>query len=116
MYYPESLKSKVVQEIKSGKLNANQARKKYGIGGKMTIYNWLKQDPLSLNEEKDLSLLAMKPIDKNPDIAQKELEQEIKRLQKELKKVQLESNAYQMLIQIAEEKHGLDLGKDEAKQ
>jgi len=107
--YPETFKKKVISEIKSGQINAHAAGIKYGIGGKMTIYNWLKK------AKKEVSLPIMKtPKDeKNTDAA--ELIREIEQLKKELQKAQLKAEANEILVQIAKEKYGIDLGKLGAK-
>ena len=41
--YSTAFKRKVVSEIESGKLNKNQARIIYSIGGGTTIHNWIKK-------------------------------------------------------------------------
>ena len=41
--YSEAFKSEVLMEIESGKISIEGARRKYGIGGSMTISNWRKK-------------------------------------------------------------------------
>ncbi len=113
--YPETFKRKVISEIESGQISAYGAGIKYGIGGKMTIYNWLKKDKYLQNEQEKVSLIDMKTSDKEPDIDKMEQEQEIKCLKSELKKAQLKAEANEILVQIAKEKYGIDLGKLGAK-
>lgn len=41
--YPENFKRKVVAQIERGEIGLESARRKYGIGGKMTISKWIKK-------------------------------------------------------------------------
>ena len=42
--YSEAFKLQVVGELESGRLSSvEEARRRYGIGGKMTVQNWVRQ-------------------------------------------------------------------------
>src|ERR1044071_6793652 len=41
--YSEGFKAQVIQEVESGKLSCNQARKRYGIKGVNTVQYWMRR-------------------------------------------------------------------------
>jgi hypothetical protein len=97
--YPVEFIQRVLSEIDSGQYTAASARHAYRITGKMTVYNWLK------NRDKYSSgILTPNEIVKemeelNPD----DLQNEIIRLQKEVEYFKHKSEAYAMMIALAEE-------------
>lgn len=110
-YSPE-FKIQIVQEILTGKISAHGARKKYGIGGKMTIYKWLKKYENYIKTQNSVSLQAMsKQENDNKQNSSEGVSAEILRLQAELKKQKLETEAYKILLELGKEKYGLDLEK-----
>ena len=105
--YSSAFKKKVVSEIESGKLNANEARRIYGIGGGMTIENWIRK----LGKNELLSRIVRVEMKNEAD--------ELKKLKKELDKVKialaderLKVLAYESLIEVADEHFGTDIKKN----
>lgn len=104
--YSQAFKKKVVSEIESGKLNASEARKVYGIGGGMTIERWIRK----LGKNELLSRIVRVEMKNEAD--------ELKKLKKELDKVKialaderLKVLAYESLIEVADDHFGTDIKK-----
>ncbi len=108
--YNEAFKRKVVTEVLSGRLTKEQARLRYGIGGKTTILDWMRKysgfkmrtagcDPL--------------PILRNmsTDESKEELKDKIEQLEAKLEYAELKGRAYQIMVEIAKEQYNLDLEK-----
>jgi transposase len=93
--YTEGFKRKVLTEIANGEISMEGARRKYGIGGSMTIPKWRekminfpaeeKEDPGMPEELKIAELLA-----------------ENKRLKKQLLEKEMESVILKKMIEISE--------------
>lgn len=105
--YSLAFKKKVVSEIESGKLNASEARKVYGIGGGMTIERWIRK----LGKNELLSRIVRVEMKNEAD--------ELKKLKKELDKVKialaderLKVLAYESLIEAADDHFGTDIKKN----
>jgi transposase-like protein len=110
-FYSEEFKNEVVFEILSGQINAGAARKKYQIGGKMTIYRWLKQKNVLTDRQISVISSGMKS-DKKEKLQQDSTQiQEVDKLKAELKRALLQAEAYKILVRTAKEKYGLDLEK-----
>ncbi len=110
-FYSEEFKNEVVFEILSGQINAGPARKKYQIGGKMTIYRWLKQKNVLTDRQISVISSGMKS-DKKEKLQQDSTQiQEVDKLKAELKRALLQAEAYKILVRTAKEKYGLDLEK-----
>jgi transposase-like protein len=93
--YSESFKRKVLTEIANGEISIEGARRKYGIGGSMTIPKWRKKminfptkekgDPRMPEELRIVELLA-----------------ENERLRKQLLEKEMESVILKKMIEISE--------------
>lgn len=105
--YSTAFKRKVVSEIESGKLNKNQARIIYSIGGGTTIHNWIKKfGKLHL-------LNKVIRIEMKDEVSKlKQLEQEKRELESALAKAHVKLVTYESLIKVAEEELGIDLKKN----
>jgi transposase-like protein len=108
--YENSFKRQVVLEVLSGSITKEEARRRYNIGGKSTILDWMR----------DFAGLKMKvavgnpmPILQQMDISKDktELEEKIKQLEAKLEYAELKGRAYQIMVEIAKEKYNLDLEK-----
>lgn len=108
--YNEAFKRRVVSEVLSGSITKEEARIRYGIGGKSTILDWMRKfagikmrsagvDPLPM-------LQAMKAEE-----SKEELKDKIKQLEAKLKHAELKGRAYEIMIKIAKEQYNLDLEK-----
>jgi transposase len=101
--YSERFKRQVVEEIQSGSISIEGARRKYGIGGSMTIPRWREkivnynEETISGNEMPDETLL-------------KELEAKNAALKKQLMEKETELLIYKTMVEISE-----DMKKPEVK-
>jgi|LakMenEpi03Aug12_release.lakeMendotaPanAssembly.Ray.scaffolds.fasta_scaffold1555274_1 transposase-like protein len=108
--YTSSFKRQVVQEVLSGQISKEGARKRYGIGGNTTILDWMRvYAGFKTKETGTNPLLNLQAMQIDNDKAR--LEEEIKRLQSELDLAKLKGRAYQIMVEIAKEQYGLDLEK-----
>ena len=117
IYYSLRFKERVVLEVLNGRLSAEGARKKYNIGGKMTVYRWLSAYKKWQERKKSLTLSGMKENKKERQEPQSKAQpqlsssDEVTQLKKELKKALLQVEAYKMLLEIGKEAYGIDLEK-----
>jgi transposase-like protein len=108
--YTSSFKRQVVQEVLSGQISKEGARKRYGIGGNTTILDWMRvYAGFKTKETGTNPLLNLQAMQIDNEKAR--LEEEIKRLQSELDLAKLKGRAYQIMVEIAKEQYGVDLEK-----
>lgn len=115
-YYSDEFKWQVVQEVLTGKYTKTEAQRIYGLGGKSAILSWMRKFNLvpSYNSP-DKIFLTESPMPKNQDDLEKD--QKIRALEKALKSERNKSALFEKIIEIAEEKYGLEIRKkSEAKQ
>ena len=93
----ETLKRKIVEEVLSGVLNKEEARRKYNIKGKSAILNWIRK----FDQSKQASMKSKSPSN-NKSQREQELEFEVKRLREELEMEQLRVRALNIMIDVAE--------------
>ena len=114
--YSTEFKMKIVKEVLDGKLTKTEAQRVYGLGGKSAILNWMRKFNLVSNcnlTEKNLLLESSRPK-KDEDL---EKDQKIRVLEKALESERNKSALFEKIIEIAEEKYGLEIRKkSEAKQ
>lgn len=112
-HYPDDLKKQIASEVVTGRLSVYSARKKYGIGGKMTVFTWVDKFYGQRPRTKPISLSYMRKK-KLKNIDQEEYNRLLKEkdeLEKQLERSLLEAGAYQALVDIAKEEYNLDLRK-----
>ncbi len=117
--YPESFRKQVALKVIGGMMTANQARKAYGIGGKLTVYNWVswyKQYGVctfNLTNQTKTALRSQKPMaDKQSDRSSiTSSEQRIKQLEQQLEDERLLKEMYQRMIEMAEQEHNIAIRK-----
>lgn len=108
--YEDSFKRQVVLEILSGSITKEEARKRYNVGGKSTILDWMRSYAgLKMREAGRDPIPILKDMDKSQD--KTELEERIKQLEAKLEYSELKGRAYQIMVEIAKEKYNLDLEK-----
>lgn len=112
--FSESLKRLVVEQVSSGAIGTEEARRKYGIKGKSAILRWQR----NLQKYGQCSLLlpkdyfpALSPKKTSKDLSSSELQARIKQLERQLEDEQLRSEAYQRMINIAEEQFNIPIRK-----
>lgn len=105
--YSVAFKMKVVEEVENGLITANAARILYRIPGKATIAEWVKK--YGINERINRTVYIMT---RDEEMELFKLRKEVKRLEKALDDSQVKSIALESLIEIAEERYGMDLKKN----
>lgn len=104
--YSEAFKQKVVSEVESGKKSIGEARREYGISGKMTVQKWVKK----FGKNNLLSrVVRIEMKDEKNRIG--ELEREKRELESALAQSHLKILALESLVEIAKEKYNIDLKK-----
>ncbi len=102
-HYSDQFKRRVVNEILSGTESLEYYRRKYRIGGSMTISRWI--DKFASEEHKPL---AMNRHDSEEMAA---LKAELALLRRELETERLRREAYQLMVKIAEEEFNIPIEK-----
>jgi len=102
-HYSDDFKTKVVDEILSGQICKESARRKYGIGGSTTILKWIRK----LEGAKPKRLFMLEKREKTKE----QLELEIEQLKHQLEYEKLKSEAFDTMIDIAEEEFKISIRK-----
>ena len=105
-FYSEVFKKAVVQEVLSGGLCKDEARRKYGIRGNSAILNWMRKFDVS-----NASAMKAKKKQERTSKSNEELEAENLRLKQELEIEQLRSRALNVMIDIAEKQFKIPIRK-----
>ncbi len=104
--YSESFKKMVVQEVESGRLTKEGAKRKYNIGGNTTILNWCRKYGIL----KDLGLKVNITM-KNEADEKKAMKLRIRELESSLANAHLKIEAQDIMINIAEEMFEIPIRK-----
>lgn len=108
--YDRSFKQKVVLEVLNGTVTKEEARRRYNIGGKSTVLDWMREFAgLKMRDAGSDPLPILQAMDQNED--KTELEEKIKKLEAKLEYAELKGRAYQVMVEIAKEQYNLDLEK-----
>ena len=110
IFYSEVFKSKVVQEVLSGKLSKKQATDIYGISGGSTILYWIRQSQGLKGNIKPIKTFA-NFAEMKQNAQDKKLEQENKELKELLRIAELRADLWQHAIEVAEQKLDIDIVK-----
>lgn len=105
--YSAAFKQKVVSEIESGKLTANQARQLYDIGGGSTIQLWIKK----FGKNHLLSKIVRIEMKDEKDKI-KELKRQKQELESALAKAHLKILSMESLLESVEEHYNIDVKKN----
>lgn len=107
-YYSDVFKRRVVSEVRSGAISKEGARRKYGIRGKSAILYWMQKfDGIEVDYDK--GEMPKIPMDELEELKQLSIENQ--QLKEDLKKASLRSEAYNLMIQIAENEYGIPIRK-----
>jgi len=104
--YSDSFKLGVVRRVVNGELTKDQARIKFGIGGKSSILEWMRKygycsDPLIQH--------AMTKPQEKPDPS--DLKKKVRQLEKQLHNERIRSEFYRTMIDVAERELGIPIRK-----
>lgn len=102
-FYTDHFKRRVVNEILAGEESLEYYRRKYRIGGSMTLSRWL--DKFATEQTYPM---ASKKRDKD-ELA--DLKAEIALLKRELEEERLRREAYELMVKIAEEEFNIPIEK-----
>jgi len=108
--YENSFKRQVVLEVLSGKITKEEARRRYHICGKSTVLRWMRQYagiPSNSANCDPVPILR----DMKHDSRKSELESKVKDLEAKLEYAELKGRAYQIMVEIAEERYNIDIAK-----
>ena len=113
--YSESFKRELVHQIEQGEIGIEVARLAHGIGGKMTLYRWVKQygsptlrTPLMNNDKHPANETDKSKITR--------LEQRVKQLEKLTVELNIDKVILEEIINVASEFYGTDIKKKVAQQ
>lgn len=114
--FSESFKCSVVDQVNSGLISKEEARRRYGIKGKSIILQWQrnyqKYGRCSLDLVVDTILLKpKKPSSSGVNSSEAALLARIKQLEHQLEDEQIRSEAYQRMINIAEKQFNIPIRK-----
>jgi transposase-like protein len=98
-YYDQTFKLQVIEEVLSGQLTKEEARRKYGLGGKCAVLNWMRKFGLSEHRNLPANFEHMKEEQQADKAA---LLKRIKELERALEDAQLKAEGYNRMIDIAE--------------
>ena len=101
--YSEAFKHQVINEVESGSSSIDEVRKKYGIGGKTSIQNWMKR--LGKLGSLPKIIRVEKP---NEKAKLKDLERQIRELKNALAETQVRCVIAESRFEIVCEDQGLD--------
>jgi transposase len=104
--YSESFKQQVVREYEGG-AKINDLRKKYGIGGVVTIQGWVKKYSYSGLRHQ---VIHIQQADEAKRV--KELEARVRELEQALGKVTLEKLVLESTLEVLEAEYGIDAKKN----
>jgi transposase len=102
--YDEAFKIRVVQEVESGQLSKDAARRKYGIRGKTTVLSWCRKYG---REEYPY----MPGTISKKQLTGDEKDQRIAELERQVQQARIAIEALESLIEVANEMYRTDLKK-----
>lgn len=109
--FSSEFKSSVLKKVCSGELTGLEASKQYGIG-RSTIYRWLsKLSSCSNNINLEIENATNLSKNKKDQPDRELLEHKIRALEASLEEARLRVEAYQTMIEIAEQEFSIQIGK-----
>jgi len=108
--YSEEFKWKVVQDVLSGNLTKEEARRVYSVKGNCTILYWMRAFS-GVKDYRNGGIINDNVTDMAKSSTQREAEKEIARLKQELKAERLRADLWQKVVEVAEEELGVDIRK-----
>lgn len=108
--YSEEFKWKVVQEVLSGTLTKEEARRVYSIKGNCNILYWMRSFS-GVEDYRSGGVVSEDRIQMANTNNQRKTEKEIARLKQELKAERMRADLWQKVIEVAEEELGVDIRK-----
>jgi transposase-like protein len=108
--YSEDFKWKVVQDVLSGTLTKEEARRVYSIKGNCTVLYWMRAFS-GVKDYRSGGPVVTSCSKMAETKTQNEYAQEIARLKQELKRERMRADLWQKMIEVAEEELGVPIRK-----
>jgi len=108
--YSEEFKWKVVQQVLSGTLTKEQARKAYSIKSNSAILYWMRIFS-GVTDYRSPDVVSEQSNKLTKTTNQCKLEQDLVRLKQELKAEKMRADLWQTMVEVAEEELGVDIRK-----
>lgn len=108
--YSEEFKWKVVQEVLSGTMSKEEARRVYSVKGNCTILYWMRAFS-GVTDYRSGGIVNEDITDMANTSKQREADKEIARLKQELHAERLRADLWQKVVEVAEEELGVDIRK-----
>lgn len=108
--YSEDFKWKVVQQVLSGTLTKEEARRVYCIGGKCTILYWMRAFS-GVTDYRNGGGVSEDLLEMAKTTKLKEAHKQIAQLQAELKRERMRADLWQKVVEVAEEELHIDIRK-----
>jgi transposase-like protein len=106
--FQEAFKLQVIEEVLSGQLTKEQARRKYNIKGSSAILNWIRSFGVANCKTVPAYFAAMKA---QQNLTQEELLKRVRELERALEDAQLRVEGYSRMIDIAERELKISIRK-----
>jgi transposase-like protein len=109
--YPDTVKRELVRDYQTSDCSLAYLSRKYGIGSRTVIYQWLKKygDNAYLSSQKEPIKIIQDMPEDSAEV--QKLKMRIRQLEKELEDARLLSEAYSLMIQKAEEELKIPIKK-----
>lgn len=108
--YSEEFKWKVVQEVLSGNLTKEEARRVYSIKGNCNILYWMRSFS-GVTDYRSGGDVSEDPTQMAETNNQRKADKEISRLKQELKAERMRADLWQKVVEVAEEELQIDIRK-----
>jgi len=107
LYFSDVLKRRIIQEVLSGSISKEGARRQYGIRGKSAILKWMRKFGYASNFDSITFRMKSKELPEYPE----QLKRRIVELEKALEEAKLSSKFYSTMIDIAEKEFKIPIRK-----
>lgn len=107
LYFSDVLKRRIIQEVLSGSISKEGARRQYGIRGKSAILKWMRKFGYASNFDSITFRMKSKELPEDPE----QLKRRIVELEKALEEAKLSSKFYSTMIDVAEKEFKIPIRK-----
>ena len=109
-FYSEEFKWKVVQEVLTGKLSKEEARRVYNIKSNCAVLYWMRKFSGNDNyRQGGMPLVNQVEMGNMKELSEKD--KRIKELEESLNRERLRADLWQKMVEIAEEQLNIDIRK-----
>ena len=108
--FTEAFKLQVIEDVLSGRLSREQARRVYNIRGNSAVLYWIRKFN-GIENYKKPGLSLGDYMSTQSSVEAKSLELQIKQLEQQLAHERLRADLWQQMVETAEQDLGLDIKK-----